>query len=252
MRILRRARDIDVRERIRETDNLVLLLIGLGLGLLLWFALPQILPRVRSGPDCTSLSAPAGGNQRSILAVADENQDLGIDVRVSGNQLNQGEPLEANVILTNRSRGSIILYIPEAQDQPVLSGAQPGVGVNLRILNVQTRQEIYAVAPPPVITGGTIDPRNLYLLPAHERCSVKFEFTSAELGNFGLPGEYRLEGIYVNNNPGIIPTPFGGAFPTATPAFQNQGVWAEPPARSEEVLLLIVQPPPPTTAPVTQ
>jgi hypothetical protein len=194
---------------------LILLLIGIGLGLLLvWFLNPILLdryvPSVTTGVGCNRLSAPAGGNNRSLLALTDDNQTLDLDVRLSDTVIPQGQEMDVRVIFNNNDRGPVTLYFPELNDMVQGSGAT--IGVRLIVRNITNNAEVeYGFAGTNPVTTPYVD-SVLHLLEARTSCRQSYEL------DLGLaPGEYAIRAQYFNNAAGVNTDP--------APVFPNQNVW---------------------------
>lgn len=223
-----------------DTENTKLVLALVILGVTLSLAIPAVFPELkRSGPDCVDLMSPPGGNQRSMLAEnGDTRQDLTLILDIDANQSNDeedpliktGEPLIIDVVFQNDDIGAITFYI---SDDAVTVGSHPtnpiGVtGVYLEITNRFVNQAIpynERQGRQPDLTNNSFDPTNLHVLQSRRRCSVRVIFTPQQLQNLNMGvGEYEIRAYYVNSNRGSLPV-LSNATPTATPMFENQGVW---------------------------
>ncbi|MCQ3932723.1 MAG: hypothetical protein DPW16_19925 [Chloroflexi bacterium] len=222
-----------------DTENTKLVLALVILGVTLSLAIPAVFPELkRSGPECLTLMSPPGGNQRSILAEnGDTRQDLTLIVDIDANQANDredplikvGEPLIIDVVFQNDDIGAITLYFI---DDAIAVGppASPDSvgGIYLEIRNKATNQlysgSLQGVAPN---ISGSFDYEDLHVLQSRRRCSVRVIFEPEQLAamNMGV-GEYEIRAYYNNPNRGVLPaTAPDGSTPTATPMFQDQGVW---------------------------
>lgn len=240
MNVFRRANNL-----ITETDNIILLLIGIGVGLVIALGGPRVIPDLQRGIYCENVGPPSGENHRSLLALKDgDRQDLELEVRVAPEQVVQGEDIEFLVIFRNEDIGPITLYMPETD--PVIGNRTDNVGLRLEIENVVTR----VVAQDGIVytlPGRTFDSDQIHLIKSHSRCSVSLIVDGTRLGALGLvPGEYNIRAVYVNAERGIAPAPENPATPLA---FSDQGVWTGE-ARSDAVEFEVLPAPTPTPPPV--
>ncbi|NOG64227.1 MAG: hypothetical protein HND46_12480 [Chloroflexi bacterium] len=167
----------------------------------------------------------------------DTRQDLTLIVDIDANQTNEredplikvGEPLIVDVVFQNDDIGAITLYFVD-DAIAVGSPASPDSvgGIYLEIRNKATNQ-LYSGSlqgVPPIING-SFDYEDLHVLQSRRRCSVRVIFEPQQLAamNMGV-GEYEIRAYYNNPNRGVLPaTAPDGSTPTATPMFQDQGVW---------------------------
>lgn len=242
IRRIRRIPDI-----IFETDNLILLLIGIGVGLAASIFAPALrpyieesVPYVQDAMDigevrCSNLAPPQGGYQRSMLAVTGEGvPDLKVDVGISQRELSQGDELRVDVIFSNNDNGPVILFIPENDILVANSGAN--VGITVEFLNIITGQTLtYGIPATAIPNEASFRDTQLHLLRAHNRCSQSYELD--------VPlniGEYTVRAIYANTRAGLIePRPNE----TIDPGITDQGVWSSSTPIESETLRLSVNPP---------
>lgn len=254
--MIRRLRNIP--NIIFETDNLILLVIGIAVGLGAALLYPSLQPYTDDVPivgealssitdignvRCSNLAAPQGGYQRSLLSLAGnpgEVPDLKIDVAINQATLAQGDALEVRVIFTNNDAGPVVVFIPENNLLVANSPAQ--AGIRLEFLNIVSGQTLtYAIPTTAVPNAPTFRDTQIHLLRSHNQCSEVYEL-DVPLGI----GEYSLRAFYANNNPGQL---IVEANATPDPGITNQGVWASPdPIESESLRLSVVPPPTPTVA----
>lgn len=191
---------------------------------------------LRSGPRCSDLAAPLGGNNRSVISFKnDQRGALDLQLRLEKEQLRVGESLSVRLIFINESSGPLILHLN--LEGPILT-ADPAVdGVTFEITRVGAGAPI-ANQPRTYQSPVTFSNRDtLHLLGARTRCSESYAFSSADLAAIGVTeGEYRIRAYYRNDSPGD-PRPIQPVDATATPYPQyatTQGVWVGE-ARSNEV-----------------
>jgi hypothetical protein len=191
---------------------------------------PRLIPALRRGPDCTDLPRPLGGNNRSILAQKDSGTELDLDLSVDSTFIAVGEPLQVDVTFKNEHIGPLILYLTNRE--PVLSRVNPANGAPIPGLTFEiTRVSdnftlIDQISGNANITQPAIfDYDRLHLLTARSHCTQTYTISGTKLQQIGLqPGDYRIRAYYRNDAAGILPTPAFGT-PTATPAYNDQGVW---------------------------
>jgi len=229
---------------IRETDNLVLLLVGIGIGLaftliLQPYVLPRVAPFVKTGVSCNRLAPPLGGNSRSLLAVAgDSFQQLGLDIQLENTTLSPGEPLSIDVILKNEDMGSIILFMPPNEDMVLNSPAT--IGVSLEVRDIITNQVLrYGIPAAAVPQEATFRNAEIHLLQSNERCKQSYQLdTGLQVGEYSIIAFYNSSRAGVRRNiPGEVPDP----------NFPDQGVWNGGQIESPELRFRVVVPQP--TAP---
>lgn len=248
-----------MRQFIEDTDNAVLILALVGLGLFLSLGFPLAVPQAQTGARCSNLPHPHGGNRQSLLALQG-GQEIGIELEVldavrDGNivTVNSGEAVVFRVRFTNNDIGPTNLYFTEGSvtvgDLGTLPQSQYGLifeivpetaTTSLRD-NVRTGLTLPAssLAGTPSVT---YDLDELYLLRSGGSCFVDIRFSPERLTQIGVTaGEYRVQAYYRNSDRGVYipPTP-NGAAPTATPMFTNLNVWIG--TASSDDLILSVQP----------
>lgn len=240
MNVFRRANNV-----ITETDNIILLLIGIGVGLVIALGGPRVIPDLQRGIYCENVGPPMGGNHRSLLALKDgDTQDLELEVRISPEEVVQGEDIEFLVIFRNEDIGPINLYMPRTD--PAIGSREDNVGLRLEIENVVTR----AVVQDNVVNtirSSTFNDDEMHLIKSHSRCSVSVVLDGGRLAALGiLPGEYIVRAFYTNSQSGI-PEPLEDE--TETLIFTNQGVWTGT-TSSDAVEFEVLPAPTPTPPPV--
>lgn len=229
--------------RIRETDNIILLMIGIGVGILVALAGPQFLPGLRRGIYCENVGPPSGENHRSLLALkGNDRQDLELGIQLPEEEITLGDDLEVQVIFRNEDIGPIILYIPETD--PVIGTNDANIGVRLEIENVTTRQvaqdgQIFTLA------SRTFDDDQIHLVKSHSRCSVVTVIDGSTLAALGIgPGEYNIRAVYINTETGVAPPLEDGSLPV----FASQNVWT---GRAESDAVQFTVRAAPTSAPAS-
>lgn len=239
-----------IRKWFRETDNIILLLIGVGIGWALVVFGPAALDRL--GPRtiplfersilCENVGPPMGGNHRSLLALrGNDRQNLNLEVKLGAEEITLGNDFEVQIVFMNEDIGPITLYLPETD--PVIGTSEANVGISLEIENVVTRlvsQDNRTANPPPT----TFDPDEIHLLKSHSSCSVMVTLDSSTLNALGLgQGEYNIRAVYRNTQRGVTPPSDNPATPVL---FGDQGVWVGT-TRSDAVRFVILPPATPTS-----
>jgi hypothetical protein len=247
-------------------ENLAqLTLFFVGGMVILSLAAPELLPQLERGPSCDKLPHPPGGNQRSLLAINDENQSLEVDVNIAnattegGSSVEAGDPLELRVVLRNADTSPIYLFYNEDFPPPIgATSAIEGrgvIGLYLQITAATNSTLTFTDNTPNnqgytanQLAGGSFDLQSVYVLQAKRSCNISVTITPEQLQSMGLgPGDYRVQAFYRNTTAGnLVHAP--GA--TATPLFDEsqrveygQGIWTGQ-AASDEVRFSIVQPTP--------
>jgi hypothetical protein len=235
-----RGRGQGIRDRVRipEVDRTNLAVGVAGLLLIVVIALPRVYPAAQRGPDCSDLAAPLGGNQRSSLAFSQGDQvsmDLKLDL--DSTTITTGEALRVTVTLVNEDIGPAILFLPD--QPPPLQRDEITPGVSFEITRVVDGQAIADGVTVRATQPTTFSSENLHLLGSRARCNVEYDISPTRLQQLGLgAGEYRIRAVYRNNSAGI---PQHAPDATATPAYQDQGVWTGV-VTSGETRFSIVQP----------
>jgi hypothetical protein len=209
-----------------EEINAAYVVIGVtAAALFVAIMLPYTTPGAQRGPDCFDMASPLGGNNRSLLAQAgNDQQELDLDIYMPDTSVGFGQSLPVNVTFINNDIGPVILYFPSLD--PIISPVQSTAGLYFLITPVgggTVATQALPVAQPSYISNET-----LHLLGSRARCTVKFNVPFNLLqSNITAPGSYRIQAFYQNNNPGSQPPLVAGqATPTATPAYPNsQGIW---------------------------
>lgn len=224
----RRARRLpSVSERLGEMDRTQLAIGVAGLLLLLAIFFPRVYPAAQHGIQCSDLSSPIGGNNRSVLAQAGgDQQNLDLELILESDEVQPGGNLSVRVTFINKDIGPIILYLPRnSLLEPYQPPSGPGVVFQSTLIGSGALLEDPFLAP---VAGTYINPEELHLLGSRARCSEEFVLSANTINPAGLtPGsEYRLRAYYRNNNVGgQRPQVEGLLAPTATPAYFDQGVW---------------------------
>ena len=169
-----------IPQTIEETDNLILLLIGMAIGLAFTILIypvliPRVAPFLQAGVTCNDLAAPRGGNARSMLAIAgNDPQNLELNIYLPRTALAFGDPLKLDVLFTNQDAGPIIFFMPELSD--LTQNSQASMGVTVQIRNIATGQSptIFRILtdPPAGIPFSTAE---IHLLRSHDTCKQSYE-----------------------------------------------------------------------------
>lgn len=224
------------REGAAEVDRVMLAIIAAGAVLLGAVFFPRVYPAALRGPECTSLASPIGGNNRSLLAQAgNDQQNLSLRIAVENDPVPSTGSMTVRVTFVNGDIGPVILYLRDHTPTVVAENSQI-IGLSLELTSVNgsvpytARPTDYQDAPWQSQAGaGRInqfaDPDDLHLLGSRSRCNEVFTLNLPSLFGGLPPGDYRIRAIYYNNNTGVIGNPGSAATPTATPAYTDQGIW---------------------------
>jgi len=201
---------------------------------------PRYVPDVRSGPRCSDLAAPLGGNNRSVLAFnSDQRGALDLELILEKERFSSGEAVRLRLAFINEDQGPIILHLN--LDDPIITANQTVAGITFEITRVGGGAPIAdqgRTYQPPLTFS---NPDTLHLLGSRARCSEEYALSATDLAAIGVTeGEYRIRAYYRNANPGD-PRPIQPIDATATPYPQyatTQGVWVGE-ARSNEVRFAI-------------
>lgn len=238
-----------IRRFLIETENLRLLLLFMGTLVAISLVIPRlprlpVLERLQDGVPCTDLANPPGGNQRSLLAVHNnDGQRLQLNLEimnpsedtVGDSLIVRDESLLLRVVLTNEDIGPITFYYRDNEETIIPFDEElPGnvAGVIFLIENLDAPQgNLFLSDPgrPPFTQKPQFDLQDVYLLQSGNRCYMDFEITREQMQRMTPPltaGKYQIRVYFRNANPGA-PNHSPGA--TATPIFRaerdNQGVW---------------------------
>lgn len=247
-----------------DTDNIILLLAGIGLSLaLVIFILPVLvpflfenspitMPFVKPGVSCSRLAAPMGGNHRSMLTLeGEEFQEVELDVLLVENSIPQGDELKVQVILENKDMGPVILFMPENSDLVANSAAPLGVRIDIFDVNGGANAVLsFGIPDAARPRSTTFEDYEIHLLRSHDSCHQIYDLDLALLP----AGEYSIVARYNNTTEGVN-QPIAGQ--TQDPNFPTQGVWtttllngSNTPIISPQRRFTIELPPTPTTPPV--
>ena len=211
-----------------------------GAALLAAAIFPRYYPNVRSGPRCSDLAPPLGGNNRSVLAFnSDQRGALDLELSLEKERFSSGEAVRLRLTFINEDQGPIILHLN--LDEPILTANETVAGVTFEITRVGGGAPIAdqgrTYQPPATFS----DPDTLHLLGSRARCSEEYTLSATDLAAIGVTeGEYRIRAHYRNTSPGD-PRPIQPIDATATPYPEyatTQGVWVGE-ARSNEVRFAI-------------
>jgi hypothetical protein len=233
-------------DRLGVIDRTTFAIIAAAGTLFLAIVFPRVYPAARRGPECSSLAAPLGGNNRSVLAqVGNDQQVLEIELTVENDVIDQNGPLRVNATFVNKDIGPIILYLPRDQPFTLLRPDQTPTGPGLTFEITQVGQSYTRVNQSlPDVTAALVAPGELHLLGSRARCTEHFELNASTLINAGVQAgqEYRIRAFYRNKNPGIwrFDEQTGGT-PAPTPAYSDQGIWTGD-ISSQEILFRVQTP----------
>lgn len=244
------------RRFLTETENIKIIIFFVLALAVASNGLPLALPQLKAGAVCLKLPNAPGGNRQSLLAypkatsndpdVILDQQRLELDLEIITDTQTEmgdpvvkvGEPLQMRVTFINKDIGPLNLYLLEdiknvgpietyeSADVVGLIFEISAVGSNNSLSDQGANRTIARQLP-------TYPLEDQFMLPAGSRCRVDIEFSVDELNVMGLrgPGEYRIRVYYRNYSRGAIIVAPGA---TATPMFQDQGVWVGT-AQSREV-----------------
>ena len=237
----------------RDMDRFQLGIVAALVTLVLVAVFPRVYPAAQQGPQCSELANPLGGNNRSILAQkGDLNTALDLQLALDDTNLQPGEALKLKVTFVNKHIGPTILWLnrtlPPASRFDV--SQQQVYGLTFEITRVQDnttlRQQIQ-VTPIPAVYS--YDYEELHLLGSHGRCTESYTIGTDVLGSIGAQnvGSYRIRAYYTIDDAGDLPAANTTiATATATPAYNDQGVWVGQASSNEVTFSVNVV----TTAPV--
>ena len=224
-------------------DRTTLAIIAAAVTLVGAIAFPRVYPAARSGPTCSDLASPLGGNNRSVLAYKSENPNaLDLDVKLDKQEFRVDEPLKIQLTFVNKDKGPVILNLN--REGPILTANDTVQGITFEFTRVGGGAAIAdqprTYQPPESFA----DREQLHLLGSRARCSQRYSFTPTDLAAIGIgAGEYRVRAFYRNSSDGDL-RPVQPVDATATPIpeyIDNQGVWVGE-ATSAEVRFSIVVP----------
>lgn len=208
---------------------------------------PRVVPAARRGPECTNLTHPIGGNNRSVLAqTGSKGEAIELDLNLEETTIRAGDPLKIQLTFVNQDIGPVILYLMERE--PILTRTNPATGLSIPSVTflitrvTETAPLIDQIGTALNLNQPTqFDYNDLHLLTSRSRCTESFTVSGSKLQQIGVqPGEYRIQAFYRNDSAGTLPLPDFGT-PTATPAYNDQGVWVGE-ISSEEVRFTVVVP----------
>jgi hypothetical protein len=235
-----------ITDRFSMMDRTTFAIIAAAATLILAIFFPRLYPAARRGPECSSLAAPLGGNNRSVLAqVGGDQQVLEIELVVEDDIIDQNGPLKVNATFVNKDIGPIILYLPRDRSFTLLRPDQTPTGPGLTFEITQVGQSYTRGNQSlPDAPAAPVEPDELHLLGSRARCTEHFELNASTLINAGVQAgqEYRIRAFYRNKNPGIwrFDEQTGGT-PTPTPAYSDQGIWTGD-ISSQEILFRVQAP----------
>lgn len=211
-----------------------------GMALLAAAIFPRYYPEMRTGPRCSDLAPPLGGNNRSVLAFnSDQRGALDLELALDRERFRSGEAITLRLTFANEDQGPIILHLN--RDEPIITANRAVAGVTFEITRVGGGAPI-ADQGRTYQSPATFDnPDTVHLLGSRARCSEEYTLRASDLAALGVTdGEYRIQAYYRNTSPGD-PRPIQPIDATATPYPQyatTQGVWVGE-ARSSEVRFAI-------------
>lgn len=224
-------------DRFNSQEPLAKFLVVSIIVLVIALLLPRV-PGVGMGVDCTALSQPIGdGNSQSVLATRADGSSLRVSVQADKPVIGPNENLVLNVRLYNASPnlGPIVIFLVPIETVLRYSGSENGLIFSVRDLNGAALGERANVRPL-IQTRQTYASDELRVLPPRGVCNIRYEFQPQRLRQTGInQGNYRLQAVYRNQVRGVL-SPVGAQ--TATPVFENQGVWVGE-ARSDELVITV-------------
>lgn len=232
--------------QVREVDRITMGIIAAGVAIVLAIVFPRVIPAAKRGVECTSLPAPIGGNNRSLLAqVGEDQQNLELNITLEKETIGLNESLKVKVTIVNHDIGPAILYFNNQQSRPPITSDVYAVGLRFEITRLDGSflidQGIQAPPDPAWTTGSGyaritqwVEPNSLHLLGSRSRCTLEYSYNLNQSGAL-TPADYRIRAYYYNNNIGAT-RPFNPDLPTvtATAAYVDQGIWVGS-ASSEEI-----------------
>jgi hypothetical protein len=227
-----RARRIQIRDLFEGVNNTTRLIVAGGFLLLLIILLPRVIPGGRFGIPCTGLAHPIpGGNNQSVLAERSAGA-LSIEITLERSDLGMNDPLIVNATFINNGVGAITLFfVPE--ESLLRDDQTPGLNFIIRRVADNALMSEPTTVRPPNLVRQQFPTETLYILGPRQRCTERLTFDPVRLSNAGIiSGNYTIRAIYRNFYPGILDIQPGA---TATPIFQNQGVYTIDELRSGEV-----------------
>lgn len=232
-----------MRDRVRSLRDINRTQVGIGLaalilGITIFF--PRFYPAAKRGPVCSNLSAPLGGNNRSVLAYnSNQSLNLELDLELDNDVLDPNQALIVRVNFRNQDQGAMILYLPDQNPVPVNQPLTQGISfeITLRDAPVGAQGTVINTSP----TAFT-NPNLIHLLGSHARCHEEYVFSADMLRSLNiLPGnDYRIRAFYRNNSPGNLAeadvAKNQGLTPTSSPfpEYLTQGVWTGDVSTKEE------------------
>lgn len=216
---------------IAGVDNTTMVIVAGAFLLLLIILLPRVIPGGRFGIPCTGLAHPIpGGNNQSVLAERSAGA-LTVEITLERSDLGVSDPLIVNATFINNGVGAITLFfVPE--ESLLRDDQTPGLNfIVRRVADNALMSEPTTVRPPNAVRQ-QFPTETLYILGPRQRCTERLTFDPVRLSNAGITtGNYTIRAIYRNFYPGILDVQPGA---TATPIFQNQGVYITDGLRSNE------------------
>ena len=106
-----------------------------GAALLAAAIFPRYYPAVRTGPRCSELAPPLGGNNRSVLAFnSDQRGALDLELVLDKESFRSGEAVTLRLTFINEDQGPIILHLN--RDEPIITANPAVAGVTFEITRV--------------------------------------------------------------------------------------------------------------------
>jgi hypothetical protein len=210
--------------------------------------LPRYAPQLKRGANCYNRPNIVGGNQQSVLAATDKDQQLTLEVYVTNSidpsdyTIHQGASLMLDVVFRNNGGSPISLYLDEHRIAMNRAEIPQGLAIRINPENdptgylADTDKINRSLYPPP---NNNYDFDNVYVIEGHRSCHISVEIDQDDFRRVAIVPNirYELVAIYNNELPGILPV---AADTTATPMFDNLGVWDEGTIESDDITFIII------------
>lgn len=225
------------RNRYRNADPVMRIIIIAGVVLLIIIGLPRVLPTSQGGSDCLTLLHPSANfaNQSilaaqyaTLAAAQPDKAPLKLELVPASTNLASGESLLLYVRFINDSPAPLTLYL--VPQSAIFRYNNEEIGLLVFLQNAADNRAIgersAALTPPQQYTVN-----QLVLLGARQRCSYAVEINANRLQAAGItPGQYRVVTLYRNTTRGQLSQTGTG--------FTDQGVWTGV-VQSNDVLVTI-------------
>ncbi|MCD4685585.1 MAG: hypothetical protein K8S97_06585 [Anaerolineae bacterium] len=231
----------DRLQRMRDINRTQIGIVLAALVLAITIFFPRFYPAAKRGPVCSNLSAPLGGNNRSVLAFnSNQRNNLELDLELDNATLDPNQPLIVRVSFRNEDPGAMILYLPNQDPVPVNQTLTQGISfeITLRDNPVGAQGTVITTSP-----ATFTNPNLLHLLGSSARCHEEYVFSADMLARLNIQAgnDYRIRAFYSNNSNGDLSQADieknQGLTPTSSPFpeyLDNQGVWTGDVSSKEE------------------